>query len=121
MLCSRSDYLRFSIQERLQYSVYVVSLLLIIFSNCYKLLYFVYLKLNVTPHPVHDTSPLARGIDSEPLGEAGFRFLQQAHFLEGLLFRSATGSSKKLRPRRLQLSDSPLKLSGGLGTGKSGP
>jgi hypothetical protein len=107
MLRGRSDYLCCSIQERFQYFVYVlfvVLLLLSIFCNCYKLLYFVYLKLIVTPHPVHGTGPLAQGIDSEPLVEAGFRFLQQAHFLEGLLFRSATGSSKKLRPRRLNVT-----------------
>jgi hypothetical protein len=63
---------------------------------------FLYVELIVTPHAVYGTSPSTQGIDSEPIGKAGFRCLHQAHFLEGLLC-SATGSSKKLRPRGLQL------------------
>jgi hypothetical protein len=59
-----------------------------------------FLKLIVTPYPVYGTSPSTQGIDSDPIGEAGFRYLHQAHFLEGLLC-SAAGSSKKLRPRWL--------------------
>jgi hypothetical protein len=64
---------------------------------------FLYVKLIVTPHPVYSTSPSTQGIESDPTGEAGFRYLHQAHFLEGLLC-SATSSSKKLQPRGLHVN-----------------
>jgi hypothetical protein len=64
---------------------------------------FLYVKLIITPHPVYGTSLSTQGIDSDPIGEAGFRYLHQAHFLEGLLC-SATGSSKKLRHQGLHTS-----------------
>jgi hypothetical protein len=68
---------------------------------------FLYVKLTVIPHPVYGTSPSTQGIDSDPIGEAGFQYLHQAHFLEGLLC-SATGSSKKLRPRGLRSDNENL-------------
>jgi hypothetical protein len=46
---------------------------------------FFSVKLIVTSHPVYSTSPSTQGIHSEPIGEAGFWYLHQAHFLEGLV------------------------------------
>jgi hypothetical protein len=56
---------------------------------------FLYVKLIVNPHRVYGTSPSTQGIDSDSIGEAGFRYLHQAHSLEGLLC-SATGFPKEL-------------------------
>jgi hypothetical protein len=87
MLLSRRDCLSCSVLESFQDSLYVlivVLLLLIIFSNCYKLLCLWYFKLTISPLLSTAQAPVTQSIEGESIGDASSRYFHQGHFLEGL-------------------------------------